>query len=81
MTTTEGKYYEIACSAGGVPIPSWQWEKDGKFVKACQKGPQPCYLVLSDGKAQHPKDSGVFACVAKNKLGVARKNLTVVVQG
>ena len=81
VTTTEGKYYEITCSAGGVPKPSWHWEKDGKIVKDCQKGFKFCYIVLSGGKAQHPKDSGVFSCVAKNKLGIAQKNLAVVVQG
>ena len=81
VNTTEGELYVITCSAGGVPKPSFHWEKDGKIVETCQKGIELCYLVLSHGKAQHPKDSGVFACVAKNKVGFARKNLTVVVQG
>ena len=81
MTATEGKPCVITCSAGGVPRPDLRWEKDGKFFKTCQKGFKTCDLDLSDGKAQHPDDSGVFTCVAKNRLGVARKNLTVVVQG
>ncbi|XP_059491280.1 leucine-rich repeat neuronal protein 1-like [Neocloeon triangulifer] len=74
----------LECRAMGVPIPRLHWIlPDGSVLNATSNSVRlrlrnPGTLIFYHLKAT---DSGVYTCVAENKMATARTNMTLMVSG
>ena len=71
-----GQTVKLDCSAGGYPIPTIAWSRDGheELPISSRKRPNGSLIIESLKK----EDRGQYVCVAKNSLGM--KSHSVILQ-
>jgi hypothetical protein len=81
VAATSGSRALLECDAMGMPTPTVTWKKDGNDIPSSGSR----YAMQRTGSLQFSRvlieDSGVYECIAENEAGVARKEITLVVQG
>ena len=70
----------VQCFAHGIPMPHVKWYKDGYLVDSTTR-----YRSLINGlldiRSVSAVDDGDFTCVAKNKFGVRKASMRLIVVG
>ncbi|XP_077571540.1 hemicentin-1 [Stigmatopora nigra] len=79
LTVTLKQPLTLGCDAFGIPSPTITWTKDGHLVDSPG-------LYLQNGNRLlriyrvHQEHAGIFACIARNSAGEARREYHIVVQ-
>ncbi|NXI64318.1 HMCN2 protein, partial [Anseranas semipalmata] len=75
-----GQRVLLHCAVSGEPTPSVEWQQDGEPLPDGPRGrilPNAMLLL----PAASPRDTGTYACIARNALGSAAAHASLVVQG
>ena len=78
LTVNETEAASLQCSAGGNPEPVMVWSK---VSGSLPKGRSAVFSGKLEVQKSQMNDSGVYQCTATNILGVARKQVKLVVNG
>lgn len=80
ITLQQYASYSLYCNANGVPTPEvyWMHSNSGKISRIISAGMGARELVLTNLKL---RDTGTYLCLAINKHGELRRNLTIIVAG
>ena len=78
LTATEGKRYEINCTARGFPKPRLEWKRLKGALPASADTRPDGKLVFSNIKIE---DGGYYTCVAENSAGRSEASTIIVVEG
>ena len=80
FTIPQYSNYSLYCKANGVPTPEvyWMHSNSGKIARIISAGMGAHELILPKLRLQ---DTGTYMCLAINKHGELRKNLTIIVAG
>ena len=70
----------VQCFAHGIPMPLVKWYKDGYLVDSNTR-----YRSLINGlldiRSVSAVDDGDFTCIAKNKFGIKKASMRLIVVG
>lgn len=85
VTAEDGKEVVLSCVVTGIPVPEISWTHNNKnidksedFVITYDKSTGKIDLVIVDCL---PDDQGLFRCIAKNALGQAVTQCTLMLRG
>ena len=78
LTVNETEAASLQCSAGGNPEPVMVWSKVGGLLP---EGRSAVFSGKLEVQKSQMNDSGVYQCTATNILGVAQKQVKLVVNG
>ncbi|XP_030621020.1 hemicentin-1 [Chanos chanos] len=80
ITQNMGSHVTLICETTGVPVPSISWLKDGSPIESSlqwQWSVRGGRLELGPLQLSH---AGTYTCVAKNSIGQAQKDYSLIVQ-
>ena len=78
LTVNETEAASLQCSAGGNPEPVMVWSK---VSGSLPEGRSAVFGGKLEVQTSQMNDSGVYQCTARNILGVARKQVKLVING
>ena len=79
ITLLHGSGLNLTCSAGGDPVPSVKWTKDGHSnIRSAQFKHSNSSLVI---EAVEISDEGLYQCTLESRAGKASSDAYVEVQG
>ena len=83
--TLVGDAIALVCNASGLPSPHLKWQKFGSgpfnydyLHRTNINALEISYLIFNAAKFSH---SGNYTCLAQNRNGIAKSNITLIVYG